>query len=155
MYKIWFVFKIELLFDIGRFLNVIVNLHLQIFSQVVPVWQNLECLNVPVLFNILWFYVRYQIPHTIDVVSQTQTTECLNHHNTDGLFVVGRSNVTKSYCQHDGCAPVKGPNILFLPGCVFNTFLHHPTLVLIKLTHQNDQNGQNVREGEVKQKHLR
>ena len=74
------------------------NLELKIFRNVVSVGQDLEGLDVLVLFNILGLDVADQVSHTVDVVSKCQATKSFNDNNANGLLVVAWSNVSEAHC---------------------------------------------------------
>ena len=48
--------------------------HLKIIAQIVPTRENLESLDVAVLFDVLRLDLADQVSDAVDVVSETQTT---------------------------------------------------------------------------------
>lgn len=75
--------------------------------------------------------VADQITDTVDIVGERQTTESLDKHNTNGLFVVSWGNVPKTNCKHYSSSPIITPNILFRPMAIFDSSDYHPVLLRV------------------------
>jgi hypothetical protein len=69
----------------------------------------------------------------------------------DSRFLIANWDyVPEANGQHDGGAPIIGPNVLLKPTCMREAFCDNPIAVRIDLGHSDESDGQNVGIEEVK-----
>lgn len=135
-------------------LDVVVDLPGQRLVDAVLVGQLLEDLHVLGLLDVLRADVGDQRAHAVDVVREDDAANRLHEDHAQGFLVVDDHDVSEADGQHDGGAPVVGPDVLLEPGRIAESLAGHPVGTGIEVGHADQDDGQHVREAEVEQENL-
>lgn len=87
------------------------------------------------LFLILKANISNESPNTIDVVGKNDAADRLNEDHKACFLIASGNDISESYSQHDGCAPVIRPNVLLVPGRVHYSLIQQPIWVLVHVRH--------------------
>lgn len=148
------LFVVELLLDVGRLLDVVVNFKCKLLGNRVLVSEFLENLELFASVLVLEANVCDNGTHPVDVISHHDATESLDENDANGLRTIHSHNVSEAYSQHNVSGPVKGPHILLQPRRIGDTFVHEPVMLWIKIGHSSHKEGDNVGIAEVNYKNL-
>lgn len=98
----------------------------------------LECLVILALLDVLGADVADQHANGVDVVGQAHDAEDLDDDHAESLLVVGCYDVTETYGQHDGCAPVVGPSVTLEPVGSVDAFYCLPVCLAVQAGHRRE-----------------
>ena len=103
------------------------------------------------LFLVLCTNVVYQGTHTVYIISQNYTTYCLNKDHHQSFLVAGGSDVSEADSEHDGGAPIVGPNVLLVPGTCHEALDDQPVGVFVDVGHAQQHDRKDVGVEEVEE----
>lgn len=127
--------KLKGLFDLVGLFNKIANFGFKLFSNLIFFAHFMEVLKFFLFFFVIGFHLTDNRPNVVDVVSQSDTTECFDENQEKSLIVVGSADIAKSNGEHDVGAPVIAPNILVKPRFIFDSNFIIPRRFRIEASH--------------------
>jgi len=78
--------------------------------------------------------------HTINIVGQNDTTDCLYEDHQTSFLIACRNNVSKANRKHNGCAPIIRPNVLLIPFRILYAFINQPIFLFVHIRNTKQHN---------------
>lgn len=118
-----------------------IDLPLQLIGKLILIRKLLESLVILALLDVLGTDVADEHADGVDVVGEADDAEDFYDDHAESLLVVGCHDVSETYGQHDGCAPVIGPSIALEPVSVTDAFYCLPVCLRVHAGHGRKTDG--------------